>query len=251
MRRLRRTLKTNPAGDFGRVVVVLCDVSHSGNIGAAARAIKTMGFSRLALAAPKAKIDAQARARAAGALDILDDCAVFADVDAALADAAHTIAYTARRRELAAPLLSANAAAEYAAKRIRAGGEVALLFGGEKAGLDNKAVARASRVAEIPANPDYSSLNLAAAVQIAAYETRRALAADMPPPLERKMPTENDKRLLIRHCLRVIKTSGFVRPDDKRPLERRLRRLLARAEPDAAELKLLRGLLAAIEKNLS
>ncbi|MFN6961973.1 MAG: RNA methyltransferase, partial [Rhodocyclaceae bacterium] len=159
---------------FGRVRVVLVRPSHPGNIGAAARAMKTMGFSRLVLVAPKVFPDPHAEAMASGAADVLASARVVGSMPAALEGVTFALALTSRRRELAtSPLWARPAASELAQAAVHS--NVALVFGNETTGLTNEELAHCNRWAMIPANPAYASLNLAAAVQVMCYELRLAI----------------------------------------------------------------------------
>src|SRR6478735_2550095 len=160
-------------GPLAHVRIVLSRTSHPGNIGAAARAAWTMGIDTLVLVAPRHFPDAEATARATGAEGVLAKARVVATLDDALADCAWTVGLSARPRELAGRVVPIRAAAQEAIERTREG-PVALVFGSEMSGLSNDELARCPAVATIPANPGYSSLNLAAAVQVAAYELRHA-----------------------------------------------------------------------------
>src|SRR3954467_3658590 len=160
---------------LSRVRVVLVEPSHPGNIGAAARALKTMGLSRLVLVRPKAFPHREARALASNALDLLDSARVYATLEEALAGTVLAVAMSARGRDLSHAARTARAAAGEIA---RDAGEAAIVFGSETGGLSKEAVLKCSRLAFIPADPEYSSLNLAQAVQVMAYELR--IAADGP-----------------------------------------------------------------------
>ncbi len=240
---------------LSRARIVLCETTHSGNIGACARAMKTMGISKLVLASPKTEIDSQARVLAVGATEILDAAAIAKSLDDALADCAFVFAFTGRRRGFAPPLLPVYDAMRQAAMKAQNGGEIALLFGGEKSGLSNADTGRASILAEIPANPNYRSLNLAQAAQVAVYEFRRAAEdlsdSESAPEIVREMPTADYKRRLFEHAERVMRQAEFSRDGDSHPLALRLRLLLERAEPDVSEVNLLRGFLSAIEKRMT
>ena len=158
-------------GALSRIRIVLCAPSHPGNIGAAARAMRTMGLSQLVLVAPQRFPDAEADALASGATGILRAARIVDTLDAALAGAALAIGFSARPREFAGAAMPVRAAA-HEAFSYAARGEVALVFGSEMSGLSNAELARCQLVATIPSDPSFSSLNLAAAVQIAAYELR-------------------------------------------------------------------------------
>lgn len=239
-----------PAPTFGRVRVVLCRPSHPGNIGAAARAIKTMGFSRLVLVQPKLFPDPQAVAMASGAVDVLESALVVDSLAEALAGTVLATALTSRRRELAvAPLWGRDAAAELAVSAAQ--NEVALVFGNETYGLSNEELALCARWAMIPANPAYASLNLAAAVQLMCYELRLALSdpGAVPEIPDAGEPASHDEvHRLVEHFERAAITTGFLDPAAPKRFVTRLWRLLARARVEKEEVSILRGLLAACEK---
>jgi len=233
-----------------RVRVVLCGTSHPGNIGSAARAMKTMGFRRLLLVAPKAMPDEQSVALASGADDVLKEVRIVSSLAEALQGTVLALALTARRRELAGePLWAREAASELA---VAAGqGEVALVFGNETAGLSNEELALCTRWAMIPANPAYASLNLAAAVQLLCYELRLAMAAVPPPPTiphAGMLSTHDEVEGLISHLEQAALNSGFLDPANPGRLMLRLRRLFARARLEREEVNILRGLLVAMMK---
>lgn len=234
-----------------RVRVVLSHTSHPGNIGGAARAMKTMGLSRLVLVRPRLFPHDDAIARASGAEDVLAGAQVVDTLNEALAGCVCTAAITARRRELSAPIRWARDAAAELIAIARHQGEVALLFGNEASGLSNEEVGATQMPVMIPANPAYSSLNLASAVQVLGYELRLA-AADpgMPPPVAGEglpAPHEEVDRL-IAHFERAMIASGFLDPASPKRLIPRLRRLFARARLEREEVAILRGMLSAFEQ---
>lgn len=233
-----------------RVRVVLSHTSHPGNIGAAARAMKTMGFMHLVLVNPRYFPDAQADAMASGAGDVLAGARVVATLEEALEGTVLALALTARRRDLATePLWARAGAAELGAATGQ--GEVALVFGNETSGLSNEELALCGRWAMIPANPEYSSLNLAAAVQVLCYELRLALLAVPPAPTfhDGSLPAPHEAvEKLMTHLEQVATGSGFLDPDNPRRLMLRLRRLFARSGLEVEEVNILRGLLASFEK---
>jgi tRNA/rRNA methyltransferase len=245
-------------GEFSRVRIVLCQTSHPGNIGSAARAMKTMGFSKLVLVSPRHLPDDQARALASGADDVLAGAQIVSTLSEALKGTTMAIALTARRRELAAAPLWVRDAALEAAQHLASGqsgqnGEIALVFGNETSGLSNEELALCSRWAMIPANPDYSSLNLASAVQLMSYELRLALADPGAPPVipdAGLAATHDDVERLLAHLENVAVASGFLDPAQPKRFMHRLRRLFARAALEREEVSILRGLLAAIQKSV-
>ncbi|HOL65187.1 MAG TPA: RNA methyltransferase, partial [Accumulibacter sp.] len=241
-----------PVTALSRIRIVLAQPSHPGNIGAAARAMKTMGLSRLYLVNPKRFPDDEAVARAAGADDLLERAVCCDSVDQALADVRFACAVSARHRHLGPPTLPARHAATELYERT-ADGDVALLFGNESAGLANADVQRCQRMLYIPADPTYSSLNLAAAVQVLCYELRLAAFAGSPLSPSRVVPFSSppasyqDIERFYAHLQRVMIGSGFLDPQRPRRLMPKLRRLFARAELECDEIDILRGLLDAIE----
>ncbi len=236
----------DPSAGLARVRVVLARTTHPGNIGAAARAMKTMGLHRLALVSPRRFPDPQADAMATGADDILGAARVCASLEEALAGTTLAIALTARRRELAPPALDARDAAGLAAAESARGGEVALVFGTEMSGLANDELLRCQRVAHIATSRSYSSLNLAAAVQVMAYELHRAAAGPVAPPTERFDPaTFEDAEGFYAHLERNLVASGFLDPANPGRALERLRRLFGRTRLEREEIRLLRGILTA------
>jgi tRNA(Leu) C34 or U34 (ribose-2'-O)-methylase TrmL len=164
----------NAVSPLPKVRIVLVETSHPGNLGAVARAMKVMGLSDLALVNPQCAIDDEARARASGAADVLESARIFASLDAALADAVLVAACTSRRRDLPHPAFTPRQAAPEILGLAR-GGPVAVVFGSETFGLSNEQLMKCRWLINIPANPDYASLNLGAAVQVLAYELRATL----------------------------------------------------------------------------
>ena len=233
-----------------RVRVVLSHTSHPGNIGGAARAMKTMGLTRLVLVNPRRFPHDDAIARAAGAEDLLVHARVAESLGQALEGCVLVAAVTARRRELSAPTGWVRDAASELMAAARYG-EVALVFGNETSGLSNDEVALAHMPVMIPANPEYSSLNLASAVQIVCYELRLA-AADpgAPPPVagEGLPAPHEDVDRLVEHFERAMIKSGFLDPAAPKRLIPRLRRLFARARVEREEVAILRGMLSALEQ---
>ncbi|HUQ28451.1 MAG TPA: RNA methyltransferase [Usitatibacter sp.] len=230
------------------VRIVLSRPSHPGNIGAAARAMKTMGFDDLALVSPRHFPDPDATAMAAGAADVLAHAHVFASLEAALADCALAVGFSARERELShAPATLRDAAAGI----VDASGEgrVALVFGNETSGLSNDELSRCQRLVTIPSNPAYGSLNLAAAVQVACYEVAVAASAfAAPASRERGAASVGDIDGFFAHLEAAAIESGFLDPDKPGRFMERMRRLFARTRLERQEVKLLRGLLGSLEK---
>jgi tRNA/rRNA methyltransferase len=228
-----------------RARIVLSRTTHPGNIGAAARAMKTMGFRRLCLVAPRTFPHPEALARASGATDVLDAAVVCREAREALSGATLVAGFTARRRELTAPMRWLRDAAAELATHARRGGEVALLFGTESAGLTNEELALCQLPVMIPTAPDYASLNLASAVQLACYELRMALAESGPPPagMEFDPASVDEIEGLFAHLEQAMRASGFYDPVASKRLLPRLRRLFARSRLEREEVNILRGML--------
>lgn len=231
-----------------RPCIVLSRPSHPGNIGAAARAMKTMGFDDLRLVAPKAFPAPEAVAMASGAADVLETARVFETLEAALADVVHAVGFSARSRDLSHPVRALREAAPELLARA-ATGRVALVFGNETFGLSNEELARCQGFVNIPSNPAYGSLNLAAAVQVACYELATA-SGDFPLPQqpEQAPATVEEIEALHAHFERAMVASGFLDPAQPKRLMERLRRLFARAGLERSEVQFLRGMLASFEK---
>ena len=235
------------ADPANRIRIVLVETSHPGNIGAAARAMKTMALTRLVLVNPVEFPHADASARASGALDVLERAEVVKTLDEALMGCALVAGTSARRRGIGPPELLPR---ECAARLTAAAAErdVALLFGRERIGLTNEELGRCHFLVNIPANPDYASLNIAAAVQVLAYElllTRGTPAA--PAESDTTPATAEDMERLYEHLEKVALDTGFLDPKNPKHLMRRLRRLFNRAQPDQNEVHILRGLLSALQ----
>ncbi len=229
--------------------IVLVETSHPGNIGAAARAMKTMGLGELYLVNPALYPNAEATARASGADDVLARAVVCDSLDDALRDCTLVVGSSARMRTRRWPQLEPRAFAEKAVDEGRRG-RVALVFGRERTGLTNEELDRCNYVVSISANPEYSSLNLAAAVQVFAYELRVAAQGGVGEPAtepgEEPAAAEDVERF-YEHMERTLVELGFLDPQNPRHLMRRLRRLYNRARLTHNEINILRGILSAAQ----
>lgn len=237
---------------FTQIRIVLVNPSHPGNIGAVARAMKNMGLARLYLVAPEAFPDPQASWRAAGADDVLAAAVVTQDLSAALAGCGRIYATSARDRCLEWPQYDARQCAREAIQ-IAAQTEVALVFGRESSGLTNEELGHCQAHVSIPTEEQFSSLNLAAAVQILAYELRMAWLEQAPlpvPPLTSALATHEELSGFYDHLQLTLVRVGFLNPSHPKKLMRRLRRLFSRAQPDSTEINILRGMLTEINKML-
>jgi len=234
---------------LANIRTVLCEPSHPGNIGAAARALKTMGLTRLELVQPRAFPHPDAHARASGAFDVLEAARVHATLDAALAATRFVCGLSARRRDLTPEPVDAREAAREIAAAAQ-DGQVAVVFGPERTGLSTEALSRCHRLVRIPANPAYPSLNLAASVQVMAYELRLACleagAGPSPQGSAVNPASHEEVERLIVHLEQTMRATGFLHPDRPGRLVQRMRRLFARARPEAEEIAILRGFLRSV-----
>jgi tRNA/rRNA methyltransferase len=232
---------------FKRLRFVLVETSRPGNIGAAARAIKTMGFSDLVLVAPRfqdAATQDEAIAFASGAQDILASARIVGTIAEALDGCNFAAALSARLREFSPPVIAPRAlAAQLAAN---AGLNAALVFGNERFGLPNEAVEKCNVLINIPANPDYSSLNLAQAVQVLAYECRVASAGDSLPATD--IGFHGDAASIRQidgmyaHLEEALVAIDFLDADNPKKLMPRLKRLFSRTQLETEEVNILRGI---------
>ncbi|HEY7841658.1 MAG TPA: RNA methyltransferase [Gammaproteobacteria bacterium] len=234
------------------VNVILVGTTHPGNIGASARAMKTMGLVNLRLVAPSGFPSAEVTARAAGAGDVLAGARVFATLADAIADCGVVLASSARVRGIPWPEYTPREAAARVLDAARAGTEIALVFGREQSGLSNEELSLCHGMIRIPANPEFSSLNLAAAVQVIAYELNvgsavaDSAAEEGEPGIRRVNAAELEQ--LHAHLEACMTDIGFMRPEQPRRLMIRLRRLFNRAALDENEYNILRGILAAAQQ---
>lgn len=238
---------TDPTSLFARTRFVLVETSRAGNIGSAARAMKTMGFSELVLVNPRdpaALADPEAIALASGATDVLAGARIVGSLDEALAGCNLSVALSARLREFSPPMFEPRALAEKMA--LESSLRVALVFGNERFGLSNEQVGKCSALVSIPANPAYSSLNLSQAVQVLAYECRMAAqpgATSAASPGFRGEPATADQvEGMFRHLEQALVEIEFLDPDNPKKLMPRLRRLFARTQLEAEEVNILRGI---------
>ncbi|SEB12900.1 RNA methyltransferase [Marinobacterium iners] len=234
--------------------IVLVNTTHPGNIGGVARAMKNMGVSDLCLVEPKSFPHPDADARASGATDILEKARVVSTLDEALADCGLIFGTSARERHIPWPLVNPR---ELAAIAIPLEGKarVAILFGREDRGLTNEELQRCHHHVHIPAVESFSSLNIAAAVQVITYELRMAQVADQQAARPQwgtdwdiELAEQRELELMFEHLERTLVEIEFLDPNNPRQLMPRLRRLLQRAVPDKVEVNVLRGILTAIER---
>lgn len=230
---------------LSRIRIVLVEPQHPGNIGAAARAMKTMGLHDLALVRPQKFPHKDASDMAVGAADVLERAQVVPDLRQAVADCAYVVGSSARLRSLPHNTTTPRELAPRLAREIA--GRIALVFGPERVGLSNEDFELCHELVSVPADPEFRVLNLAATVQILCYELRLAAAPELPGAPEREPVSQQEMELFFEHLERVLIEIKFLNPEHPRQLMRRLKRMYARAAPDQNEMNILRGILAAIE----
>lgn len=239
--------------------VVLVNTSHPGNIGAAARAMKTMGLSRLVLVQPEEFPSPVAVARASGATDLLDSAVVVDTLEEALVGCNLVLGTSARDRRIPWPLLDPRECGATCVEQLAQGAEIALVFGREYAGLTNEELQRCQFHVHIPSDPEFGSLNLAAAVQVLTYEVRMSwLAAQGRPTKMEKIETTamlgtqpatmDELELYYAHLEQTLVDIGFLDPEKPRHLMARLRKLYGRSGVSKLEMNILRGILTETQK---
>lgn len=255
------------------IVFVMVGTTHTGNLGAAARAMKTMGFSDLRLVDTCPHMSAEALARSSGANDVLTNAQKFDSLQNAVADCRVVVGTSARARQLAVPLKSCRAIAEELAsinKNSEDKFNVAMVFGQERSGLSNESLDLCTRLLRIPCNPEFASLNLGSAVQVVAYELSQSLHS-VPQGAPARMPgkwkgsdeavpvdecqdpgelpaTSEAMEHFFEHLDRIMIDTGFLNPDNPRLLRRRVRRYFESNRPTGNELSLFRGILSATQQ---
>ena len=229
--------------------IVLVETTHPGNIGAVARAMKNMGLDELALVKPKHFPHKDATARASGAVGVLKNALVVASLREALTDCVYVAGASARPRTIEWPSMGPRECAQRLQLESEVG-SVAAVFGPEKSGLHNDDLDLCHTLLTIPTDPDFSSLNLAMAVQVLCYELRVAGTVDAGPVVESEASpaTAAEMEHFYSHLEQVMTDINFLDTDNPRYLMRRLRRLFNRARPDKNEVNILRGLLTAVDR---
>ena len=229
--------------------IVLVETSHSGNIGSASRAMKTMGLSNLYLVSPKS-VDEQSITLAAGADDVMRNAHIVDTFEQAIENCSLVIGTSARLRHLQSTLIEPRECAEKVSAHQ---GQVAIVFGRERVGLTNEELLKCHYHLNIPANPEYSSLNLAMAVQLVSYEMRMAFLVKNRTEtalstIENIYPTAQEMEYFFVHTEQVYQSLGFIQ---NQGVIQKLRRLYNRSSLEKNELNILRGMLSAVEKRLN
>ncbi|MDH5407455.1 MAG: tRNA (cytosine(32)/uridine(32)-2'-O)-methyltransferase TrmJ [Gammaproteobacteria bacterium] len=240
---------------FENIRIVLVETSHPGNIGSVCRAMKNMCLDQLYLVRPQNFPDPEgkSKAMAASARDVLANIKIVDSLDEAVAECVHVVGASARLRSIPWPIIDPRECVSQLAE-IAENDQVALVFGREDRGLTNEEMERCNALVNIPANPEYSSLNIAAAVQVLCYEIN--MLSFLQGEEEKRMPdfydhpraTSDEVEGLYGHFESALTALGFHDPDNPRQLMRRLRRLFNRAGLDKMEVNILRGILTAAEK---
>lgn len=236
-----------------KIRIVLVNTSHTGNIGSVARAMKTMGFSKLYLVDPVNPVDSHASALAAGATDVLGNAVVVDTLQEAIADCNTVIGTSARSRTLFWPMVNPVECGEKLLAGTEQEGDVALVFGRENSGLTNEELQLCNFHVCIAANPEYSSLNLAMAVQTLCYETRMRYLAKGEQQIEQDdavYPSSEQMELFYQHLEKTLSDTGFIIKQHPGQVMTKLRRLFNRARPEEQELNILRGILTSIDKSV-
>lgn len=233
-----------------QIAFILLNTSHGGNVGASARAMKVMGMNQLRLVEPQNHLTAEATARASGADDVLHQAQLFDDLNQAIGDCQLVLGTSSRQRDMNIPLIDMRQAATLILNRTT-GGNAAILFGREKYGLTNQEVQRCHYLIQFPANPQYPSLNLAAAVQLAAYELRMTALQNSPstePPQPTTAVNMQKMESFYQHLLETLQQIEFIEPNNHRSLEKKLRMMFNRLQPEKYELDILRGILSKVKQ---
>ena len=239
------TLKTN------LINIVLVDTIHPGNIGSVARAMKTMGLSRLSLVNPRVFPSGEANALAGNATDVLDDAHIFWSIKDAIKDSTFVYATSSRDRTIQWPIMNASSAAKKICDEVSSEKEVSIIFGKEDRGLTNTELEFANNLIEIPANPEYPVLNLAMSAQIISYEIFKVFANESVKEW-RDYPEVNSEQLqrLIDHFIDTAIEIDVIDPSNPKKIISRIKRMFTRLQPDEMEASFMRGFLSGIKKKL-
>lgn len=235
---------------FSNIHIVMVGTTHPGNIGGVARAMKNMGLIRLSLVAPEAPFPhAKARARASGAVNVLENTQIFATLEEAIADCSLVIGASARMRTLPWPVVDPRECASRVVN-VDKEAQVAIVLGRENSGLTNEELELCQLLVTIPTNPDFSSLNIAAAAQVLCYEIHLAAGIDKIREDEPDSPlaTSAERDGMFKHFEEALTELEFLKPDNPGQLMRRLRRLFTRTGLERLEVNILRGIMSAAQK---
>ena len=231
--------------------IVLVDTIHPGNIGSVARAMKTMGLSRLSLVNPRIFPSDDAIALSGNATDVLKNAKIYKNIREAIKDSTFVYATSSRDRSIQWPIKDAASAAKDIHAEVNNNKEISIIFGKEDRGLTNDELENANRLIEIPANPKYPVLNLAMSVQIISYEIFKA-SSDIKLKEWRDYPEVNSEQLqmLIDHFIETAIDIDVIDPDNPKKIISRIKRMFTRLQPDEMEASFMRGFLSGIKKKL-
>lgn len=246
---------------LNKLRIVMVNTTHPGNIGAAARAMKNMGLSRLYLVDPIAKIDDEAMQRSSRAEDILNNVVICDTLEEALADCGLVVGTSARSRTIPWPLMNPRQCGDRVAQAVSADNEVAIVFGRESRGLTNEELHLCHAHVHIPTEESFSSLNVAQAIQVMAYEMRLAVHENVGQEdkesqerwgVDWDYPLATHEQLngMLQHMEQTMVEIGFLNPDTPKQLMSRLRRLYQRAAPDQVEINIMRGMMTAMQSQI-
>ena len=231
--------------------IVLVDTIHPGNIGSVARAMKTMGLTRLSLVNPRVFPSGDASALSGNATDVLENAQIFSSIKDAIQESTFVYATSSRDRSIQWPITDAAAAARDIHNETNNDKEISIIFGKEDRGLTNDELEYANRLIEIPANPEYPVLNLAMSVQIITYELFK-ISSKSNLKEWRDYPEVNSKQLqmLIDHFIETAVEIDVIDPDNPKKIISRIKRMFTRLQPDEMEASFMRGFLSGIKKKL-
>ena len=231
--------------------IVLVDTIHPGNIGSVARAMKTMGLSRLSLVNPRIFPSGDANALSGNATDVLENANTYSSINEAIKDSTFVYATSSRDRSIQWPILNASSAAEKICNEVNSDKEISIIFGKEDRGLTNTELEYANNLIEIPANPEYPVLNLAMSAQIICYEIFK-FSNDNNVKEWRDYPEVNSEQLqrLINHFVDTAVEIDVIDPDNPKKIISRIKRMFTRLQPDEMEASFMRGFLSGINKKL-
>ena len=231
--------------------IVLVDTIHPGNIGSVARAMKTMGLSKLSLVNPRIFPSGDANALSGNATDVLESANIYSSIKDAIKDSTFVYATSSRDRSIQWPIMDASSAAEKISKEVTSDKEISIIFGKEDRGLTNSELEYANNLIEIPANPEYPVLNLAMSAQIICYEIFKASNNDNIKEW-RDYPEVNSEQLqrLIDHFIDTAVKIDVIDPDNPKKILSRIKRMFTRLQPDEMEASFMRGFLSGINKKL-
>ena len=231
--------------------IVLVDTIHPGNIGSVARAMKTMGLSRLSLVNPRIFPSGDANALSGNATDVLENANTYSSIKEAIKDSTFVYATSSRDRSIQWPILNASSAAEKICNEVNSDKEISIIFGKEDRGLTNTELEYANNLIEIPANPEYPVLNLAMSAQIICYEIFK-FSHNNNVKEWRDYPEVNSEQLqrLINHFVDTAVEIDVIDPDNPKKIISRIKRMFTRLQPDEMEASFMRGFLSGINKKL-